>query len=173
MLFRSYARVSGRTGPGAGRPAKLYRRADREIAVCLPDREYELAGRLMADAIAESTETGTPVMAALHRLARSYGRRLGDAAVGEHFPPTVSAALGLAVKTLAENGYEPRHHDDRIVMANCPFHALARAQTALVCQMNHALIDGLASALGPHGPVAELDPAPDRCCVVLTETREG
>jgi predicted ArsR family transcriptional regulator len=58
-------------------------------------------------------------------------------------------------------------------MANCPFHALAQAQTQLVCQMNHALVGGLADALGPHHPVAELDPAPDRCCVVLTETRTG
>ena len=58
-------------------------------------------------------------------------------------------------------------------MANCPFHVLAQAQTQLVCQMNHTLIGGLTDALGPHHPIAELDPAPDRCCVVLTETRAG
>ena len=58
-------------------------------------------------------------------------------------------------------------------MANCPFHALAQAQTQLVCQMNYALIGGLTEALGPHRPVAELDPAPDRCCVVLTVPRAG
>jgi len=171
LLDVSYARVSGRSGPGAGRPAKLYRRTDREIAVSLPDREYQLAGRLMADAIAESAETGTPVIEALHRLAHTYGRRLGDAAVDDLPPRTVRAALDLAVKTLTDNGYEPRREDGRVVMANCPFHALAQAQTQLVCQMNHALIGGLTEALGPHRPVAELDPAPNRCCVVLTRSR--
>ncbi|HET7667006.1 MAG TPA: helix-turn-helix domain-containing protein [Mycobacterium sp.] len=173
LLDTFYARVSGRSGPGAGRPAKLYRRTDREIAISLPDREYQLAGRLMADAIAESANTGIRVVEALHRLAHTYGRQLGEVAAGDRLPQSVRAALELAVETLATNGYEPRRENGRVVMANCPFHALAQAQTKLVCQMNHALIGGLTDALGPHRPVAELDPAPDRCCVVLTETRQG
>lgn len=171
LLDSSYARVSGRTGPGAGRPSKLYRRADRVVAVSLPDREYQLAGTLMADAIAESAEAGTPVIEALHRLAHTYGRRLGDMAVGDNPPRTAEAALDLAVETLTENGYEPHPDDGRVIMANCPFHALAQAQTQLVCQMNHALIGGLTDALGPHRPIAELQPAPDRCCVVLEMRR--
>ena len=172
LLDSFYARPSGRSGPGAGRPAKLYRRAGRDVSVSLPDREYQLAGRLMADAIAESAETGTPVIDALHRLAHSYGRHLGDVAVGDQPPRTARAALALAVEILTENGYEPRPDDGRVIMANCPFHALAQAQTVLVCQMNHALIGGLTDALGPHRPVADLDPAPGRCCVVL-ETRRA
>ena len=171
LLDSSYARPSGRGGPGAGRPAKLYRRADRDVAVSLPDREYRLAGGLMADAIAESAETGTPVVEALHRLAHAYGRHLGDAAVGDQPPRTARAALALALEILTENGYEPRPDDGRVIMANCPFHALAKAQTQLVCQMNDALIGGLTNALGPHRPVAQLDPAPDRCCVVLEMRR--
>ncbi len=171
LLDASYARLSGRSGPGAGRPAKLYRRAGRDFSVSLPDREYQLAGRLMADAIAESAETKTPVIDALHRLAHSYGRHLGDAAVGDQPPRTARAALEMAVEALTDNGYEPRPDDGRVIMANCPFHALAQAQTQLVCQMNHALIGGLTDALGPHRPVAELDPAPDRCCVVLIDSR--
>jgi predicted ArsR family transcriptional regulator len=173
LLDSFYERVSGRRGPGAGRPAKLYRRTDREIAVSLPDREYQLAGRLMADAIAESAQTGTPVIEALHRLAHTYGRHLGDAAVGDRPPRTSRAALDLAVKTLSDNGYEPRPEDGRVVMSNCPFHALAQAQTELVCQMNYALVGGLTDALGPCRPAAELHPAPDRCCVILTEARTG
>ena len=62
LLDSVYARVSGKSGPGAGRPAKLYRRSDREIQVSLPDREYELAGRLMADAIAQAAATGEPAI---------------------------------------------------------------------------------------------------------------
>ena len=55
LLETEFARLSGKSGPGAGRPSKLYRRTSRDIAVSLPGREYELAGRLMADAIAESS----------------------------------------------------------------------------------------------------------------------
>ncbi|MBO0866273.1 MAG: helix-turn-helix domain-containing protein, partial [Mycobacterium sp.] len=66
LLESEYARLTGRSGPGAGRPSKLYRRASRDIAVSLPQREYELAGRLMADAIAESAATGVPAVEALH-----------------------------------------------------------------------------------------------------------
>jgi predicted ArsR family transcriptional regulator len=172
LLDTEYARLSGRTGPGAGRTSKLYRRAAREIAVSLPDREYQLAGRLMADAIAESAATGIPVMDTLYRLAHAYGRSVGEEAIiGRGDPATARAALALAAEILGNHGYEPRLAGARVTLANCPFHALAQAQTQLVCEMNHALICGVTEALGPRRPVAELDPAPDRCCVVLTENR--
>lgn len=59
LLDTEYARLTGRSGPGAGRTAKLYRRAGRDIALSLPQREYELAGRLMAAAIVLSATTGS------------------------------------------------------------------------------------------------------------------
>src|SRR5690348_17436989 len=43
LLATEYRRLGNRRGPGAGRPAKLYRRADREISVSLPARDYERA----------------------------------------------------------------------------------------------------------------------------------
>jgi predicted ArsR family transcriptional regulator len=174
LLETAYARVGGRSGPGAGRTSKLYRRADREISVSLPDREYELAGRLMADAIAASAASGEPVLDALHRLAADHGDSLGAAAVaaGGH-PASAGSALELAVSVLAGAGYEPRAEDGRVVLANCPFHALARAQTELVCHLNQALIGGLSDALEPHRPAVELDPLPGRCCVVLGRPPDG
>ena len=48
LLEAEYRRLSGRTGPGAGRPAKLYRCAAREVAVSLPDRRYEIPAQLFA-----------------------------------------------------------------------------------------------------------------------------
>src|SRR5512146_641315 len=47
LLEVSFRRLSGRSGPGAGRPSKLYRRASRPIEVTLPARRYELAARLL------------------------------------------------------------------------------------------------------------------------------
>src|SRR5581483_11937951 len=40
LLEVSFARRTGRRGPGAGRPAKLYRRASREFSISLPPRDY-------------------------------------------------------------------------------------------------------------------------------------
>ncbi len=69
--------------------------------------------------------------------------------------------------TLSDQGYEPRMEGDTLTLANCPFDALARSHTELVCGMNLALLDGLAGGTGVDNLRARLDPAPGRCCVVL------
>lgn len=171
LLVSDYARMTGRTGPGAGRTAKRYRRAHNDVTVNLPPREYELAGRLMADAIAESAVTGVPVVEALNTLAYDYGRGVGAAADG--VPPSdPHAALHVAVDILSAHGYEPRYgfgeQDGEVYLTNCPFHAMAKAQTELACNMNQALISGVADALEPHCPQARLCPQENRCCVVLS-----
>lgn len=173
LLTSDYARLTGRSGPGAGRPSKLYRRSPCEISVSLPPRAYELAGRLMADAIAESTRTGTPAIQVLDRLAGAYGRGIGAAATNGQPPADAETALELAAHVLAEHGYEPRGDSHEVHLANCPFHALAQTQTELACAMNLALVSGVADALAPHCPRAALRPDPSRCCVVLSTGRSS
>lgn len=168
LLETEFARLSGRTGPGAGRTSKLYRRAEGEVSVSLPEREYALAGRLMAEAIAISGRTGEPAAEVLERLAGEHGRALGVAAVAEFGRPGgAPQAFDVARRTLAAHGYEPRVADDRLTLVNCPFHALAQEQTELVCGMNYALVDGVASEIDGARLSCELDPSPGRCCVVL------
>ncbi|MEQ0635848.1 hypothetical protein ABLO16_05775 [Mycobacterium tuberculosis] len=153
-----------------GRTAKLYRRAGRDIALSLPQREYELAGRLMAAAIVLSATTGEPTVEVLNRIAHDYGQAMGAAATTRP-PADPAAALELTLDVLRKYGYEPRRPagpgDDEVELVNCPFHALAREQTELACNMNHALITGVADALAPHSPAVRLAPGPARCCVVL------
>lgn len=168
LLQVEYARLTGRTGPGAGRPAKLYRRAPERIAVSLPDRRYELAAELMARAISRSTETGAPAGEALAEAAREHGRSLAPSSTGRTGPAAPDQALDAAADTLTRSGYEPRRQDHTVVLANCPFHPLAATHTELVCGMNHALLSALAEALAPGTLEARLDPAEGRCCVVLT-----
>jgi predicted ArsR family transcriptional regulator len=163
LLDSEYARPEGRGGPGAGRPAKLYRRSSREIAVTLPERRYDLAGRLMADAIAASPDRAD-VLVALDDAAAAHGTALADEVV--RHGKGAAADFDAAVAVLADNGYEPRREGDRVVLANCPFHSLAQTHTTLVCRMNHALLAAMASALG-RDIEAALEPAPGRCCVVL------
>ncbi len=60
LLTASYQRPPGRSGPGAGRPAKVYTRSDREFAVTVPPREYELAARLLVQAVEARVVTAGP-----------------------------------------------------------------------------------------------------------------
>jgi predicted ArsR family transcriptional regulator len=158
LLDIGYERRTGRTGPGAGRPAKLYRRAECSVSVSLPERRYDLAGRLLADAMADADVSGEPPRAALERRARQRGRELGAAVSGE---PAEQAVL----RVLEDQGFEPRLEDGVITLANCPFHALAQEHTELVCGMNLHLLDGVLESLPSSGLVARLQPAPGRCCV--------
>jgi predicted ArsR family transcriptional regulator len=160
LLEVEYSRPPGRSGPGAGRPAKRYRRASRDIAVNLPDRRYDLAGRVMAEAITAAAQQGIPMTGALRDAARAAGRALGERARAQD-------GHGDLAGVLAENGYEPRVTADGVTLANCPFHSLADRYTDLVCGMNLDLIHGLLDVFGPAGLCARLDPAPGRCCVTI------
>jgi predicted ArsR family transcriptional regulator len=155
LLDVVYERRSGRTGPGAGRPAKLYKRSTRQVMVSLPERHYELAGRLLARALEESETTGEPIRAALHRNARDFGSQLADGRSPDVF--------GL----LEQYGFEPRHEGPAIVLGNCPFHELAREHTQTVCGMNLHLLRGVLQGIGEEGLQACLAPGPGRCCVRL------
>ena len=166
LLDTEYRRLSGRRGPGAGRPTKLYRRSGRQVAVTLPPRHYDLAGQILARAVEGAARDGVPVLQAVQRAAVEAGHRLG---AGQRPRDEGSAAvLDDVTAVLAAHGYEPRVQGDRVVLANCPFHALAREHTVLVCGMNLHLITALLDELGRRNVQAGLDPAPQRCCVTLT-----
>ena len=168
LLATDYVRVSGRTGPGAGRPAKRYRRGTGEIAVTIPPRDYELAGGIMADAIAESARTGRPIREAVDAAAAAHGRRIAAGA-----GPSVRAgeALAYAEDVLSRHGYEPHRTGDTLLLRNCPFHGLAQRETEVVCGMNHALLTAAADALAPEVLEARLEPGEGRCCVTLSVRR--
>ncbi|MGH3796788.1 MAG: helix-turn-helix transcriptional regulator [Pseudonocardiaceae bacterium] len=164
LLDAVYQRRSGRSGPGAGRPAKLYTRSQRQVAVSLPERHYELAGHLLAAAIDEAENTGEPPRAALHRRAHQVGEDLGRVARAQ---PSHADPDQLVRSALEASGFEPRTEGADLVLGNCPFHALAKDHTALVCGMNLSLLTGLLRGLDHRGLDAHLDPAPGRCCVRL------
>jgi predicted ArsR family transcriptional regulator len=165
LLEADYVRMTGRSGPGAGRPAKRYRRGRSEFALTLPARDYELAGQIMADAISDATCTGTPILEAISNAAAVRGEAIAAAATDR--PRGVEAALELAVRILTEHGYEPRRINNTVFMANCPFHALAVSHTELVCSLNQSMLSGFVEAAAPGLLDARLEPGENRCCVTL------
>jgi len=151
LLEASFARRTGRTGPGAGRPAKLYRRAGAERAVNVPPRRYLSAAELLAEAVERAGADET-----LYLVANKRGREEAGAD---------------PVEALADRGYEPTTDadDTTIRLRNCPFHVLADDFPPLVCGMNLALITGLVDGTGWE---ARLEPTPGHCCVALSKNNQ-
>ena len=176
LLEVEHHRLPGRTRYGAGRVARLYRRSTRH-AVSLPDRRYDLAGHILAEAVTQAQRTGRPVDAMVTQAARATGRALGeDARRAAEMHPGPADPLDAAGRALAANGYEPRLSREGIMLVNCPFHDMAKSHPAVVCGLNLDLINSLLDALPAQGLCAMLNPAPGRCCVtvdVVPETRPG
>ena len=119
LLSTEFRRLSGRSGPGAGRPTKLYCRAAREVSVSVPPRNYDLVGSVLAAAVASSFE-GTPLKQALGTEARRRGHEAGASydANGDELERT----RGL----MEQEGFEPVVEEQQISLRNCPFDALAQ-----------------------------------------------
>jgi predicted ArsR family transcriptional regulator len=168
LLVADYRRLSGRSGPGAGRPAKVYRRADRDVEVSLPERRDDIVARLFATALEADRDGTAPGGVALERAARAYGRTMGREAKRRAGPrPTRPRRLESASAVLADQGFEPIAEGSSIALGNCPFDRVARDHRDLVCGMNRSLMEGVVSGLGSTGIAARFDPQPGRCCVVL------
>ena len=165
LLTASYRRPPGRGGPGAGRPAKVYSRSGAEFMVTVPPREYELAARLLVQAVAADCSGRS--RAALHDAAWRLGVGLGKRRRADDAQGDSQQRLALE-NALSEHGFEPWHDDAGTVrMRNCPFRRLAERQPEVVCDMNLALIQGLVVGAGAEGLKPVLDPEPEHCCVVV------
>ena len=163
-----FRRTLTRSGPGAGRPAKFYCRSARPVEVSVPPRRYQLAARLLAEAMVQADAGQQPVADSLRQVAQEFGASLGQEAnrrAGRR--PTRDDLVGAVVEVLAEHGYEPRREGRRVLLSNCPFDELAREHTDLVCSMNCDLLAGLADGTQPRRLQARLEPSAARCCVVL------
>lgn len=162
LLAVDYERRTGRTGPGAGRPAKVYRRSGRQISVTLPERRYVLAAQLLAGAVEAAGGRGGSPREELDRQAYETGRRL--AATGDRSGGERRALL----QVLETYGFEPHETGGAVLLPNCPFHAVAREHTELVCGMNQRLVAGMVAGLDVDGLRATLQPTEGYCCVRLT-----
>jgi len=163
LLQVTFRRLSGRQGPGAGRPSKLYRRAGRQISITVPERRYELLAQLFAGSL--QAARGGRLKTNLTRAARSLGQALGGT-----FRPH-RAATGASLRTLREVldrlGAEPYLDGAQLRLRNCPFDTVASAYPELVCGTNLNLVEGMITGLGIDRRKAVLDPAPGRCCVAI------
>ena len=164
LLIPEYKRLSGRTGPGAGRPAKLYRRVRKEVNVTLPRRRYDLAGHVLADTL-ERIQSGAPFDEAI----RDAADHAADVVI-ESWPPAEGSDAERVTGVLGRLGYEPRPEADGVRLSNCPFQQLSDDHTGVICSMNRQFID----AVGRRLDCTDVHPTSvDRatgCCVALRAT---
>jgi predicted ArsR family transcriptional regulator len=141
-----FKRLSGARGPGAGRPAKLYRRSARSFSVSVPPRRYELAARIMLEALGADDTARSALEAAAHRAGEEIGRH------------------GLT-GALVETGYVPVEEEGETRFRNCPFHVLQEQDRRTVCGLNLALVRGIVAGAGESRLRPYLGPEEGYCCV--------
>lgn len=165
FLEASFRRLGTRSGPGAGRPSKLYKPVAQERQLSLPPRDYELLADLLA--VALQAQDGT-TRASLGDIARRHGRRVGAdvlAGAARHGSRTHHAA-GLS-EALAALGYQPYRDGPDLRLRNCPFHSLAERHRELICGMNLCLVQGVLEGVGDEDLSARLEVRSPDCCVVI------
>lgn len=165
LLEPEYRRLTGRSGPGAGRPAKLYRPRG-EISVTVPERDYELAARLLIQGLRRSE---APDEAALEGTALERGRAMGaEARAAIRGRKTRAAVAGAVVEVLRDQGFHPSTEPDGTIrLRNCPFDALADGYPETMCRLNLDLLRGLLEGLGAGHLEARPRPRNGMCCVEL------
>ena len=140
-----FLRRSGRTGPGAGRPAKLYKKTERDHEVSLPPRRYGLAARILLAAVSSGAIKRKDLVAAARRIGAELGK-------------------GDLDQALLETGYDPIMEEGEIRFRNCPFHVLKIQDQRTVCNLNLGLVEGMLEGTGD-GRKAYLEPSESYCCV--------
>jgi predicted ArsR family transcriptional regulator len=166
LVASGYRRLNEKRGPGAGRPARVYWRGEREFNVSLPGRHYERVADVFATAL---ERVGDQAAAPIHDVAESVGEELGSHARG------VTARERL-LDVLADSGYEPvtDAESGTILLRNCPFHALVGEHRDLVCGANLAMAEGITHAAAADAELTpSLDPQPGYCCVVFKPSAAG
>lgn len=166
LLQTEYRRLGNRRGPGAGRPAKLYRRADRDLEVSLPPRRYEQAAAVFAEALAK--QSGGLGAKAAAGVARTRGEAAGTKArrlAGSSVSPEALQASILSL--LRQGGYEPELDSltGEVRLRNCPYQSLAQSYRELTCEMNVAWAEGVVAGLADPTIEVAYAPAAGRCCV--------
>lgn len=155
LLLVEFRKMGERTGPGSGRPTKLYTAAHSEISASVPPRHYDLAASLLAAAVQHSIDTGMDIEKSLAQVAYQEGQRMG-------------AAAGDIHQLLHSAGYSPEPDGEGgTIMANCPFHRLSQDHTGVVCSLNGSLLSGALEGCGDQRHDLAPDANISHCCARL------
>lgn len=169
LLAAEFHRRSGRTGPGAGRPAKFYRPSGREVRASLPERRYEFAADLLAGAMEGGDDPSTALADAAWRRGEELGAEARRRGASRGAGRGAGGQREALASVLRDAGYAPFERNGELRMLNCPFHELAQRHREVTCGMNLAMLQGLMAGAGLPPENARLDVQPGMCCVAIRE----
>jgi predicted ArsR family transcriptional regulator len=163
LLEVGYRRLTGRAGPGAGRPAKVYSVPPRSFSIVIPQTRYALAASMMATALS-GEHASVDGAASLAEVATTVGDRLGTEIRAQ--ARTKHGRRDAVQRKLEQLGFEPQEQDSgELVLRNCVFRELSDSHRELVCGMNAALVDGMLAGAELRSLRVEGGPPEPTCCV--------
>ncbi|MBW3557826.1 MAG: transcriptional regulator [Actinobacteria bacterium] len=169
FLEAHFARSTTQQTLRSGRPAKYYRPTDREVALRIPPRRYDVAAEILASALSTTAGAVSPTDRALE-LARAKGREAGEQFEAEDAGRRRGTTRGEVMRLLDELGYEPRLVGTEILLRNCPFDHLV-FPPYLICEINLQLLQGALEGCRARRLEAVEDHREGHCCVVLNRTK--
>ena len=163
----SHKRPSGRSGSGAGRPAKHYEPTAKDVSVQFPARRYDLLAELLLRIVQRIAPDDAGSVA--EEVGREYGRELA-AELGFGAEEGYEAAARAVARAMTGVGFdiEARPGEHRLVTRHCPFGVAADNHPDIVCRLDQGLVSGLLETTRQQ-PLAIVTPhgAEDDAC--LTE----
>jgi predicted ArsR family transcriptional regulator len=166
----SRRRPEGRSGPGAGRPAKCYSASGKEIDVHYPSRRLDLLTDLLMAVIVRLDPANAGAVA--KQVGYEYG-----AAVAEEIGLPSDSDFPRAVRAVAQAmtgvgfGMTADVDASQLITSHCPFGELATSHPDVVCSLDQGLIAGLMNSVDrTWEPIVFPHKGIDRSCVTEVTT---
>lgn len=140
------ARPGGRSGPGAGRPAKCYTATSKAIELRFPDQRTDLLVGLLVRLIARIAPDDVATTA--EEVGREYGEELA-AEIGSPGDDGYEAAVRAVAEAMGGLGFAIDADVDghRLVTSTCPFGEVAAGYPDVVCSLDRGIVSGLFAGL--------------------------
>ncbi|MFO7548948.1 MAG: helix-turn-helix domain-containing protein [Acidimicrobiia bacterium] len=161
----THRRPSGRSGPGAGRPAKCYEATAKEIDLHYPARRYDLLVELLTRIIGRIAPSDLASVA--EEVGREYGEELA-AEIGGPEDSGYDEAVTAVAQAMSGIGFgiDPDLAAHRLLTSHCPFGEAAAGHPEVVCSLDRGIVAGLLSRQQAGGtPVLHPHPSPSEDCI--------
>lgn len=141
-------RAAGKTGPGAGRPAKWYSATNKVIDLHFPGGRPDLLSDLLLRVL--EMVGAADVSAVAREVGRAYGIELA-AEIGVPEDPGFEEAVRAVVGAMSGVGFGISADLDssRLLTNHCPFGENAVSHPEVVCALDQGLVAGLMQSIDP------------------------
>lgn len=142
----SRRRPAGKTGPGAGRPAKCYEATDKEVSVHFAPHRFEMLVDMLIRVLDEVAPGN--VAAVAESVGQAYGTELA-AEIGAPEEPGYEGAVRAIARAMTGLGFsvDPDIEGQRLLTTHCPFGEAATSHPEVICSLDRGIVTGLLGGL--------------------------